>query len=828
MRVPLSWLRSHVELPAPSPRDIAEKLTAAGLKVERLEHTGEGVEGVVVARVVEIEELTAYKKPIRWVTLDDGNDRRQVICGATNFAVGDVIAYARPPATLPGGFTITRRRAYDHDSDGMICSARELGIGDDHTGIVVLSPDLPLGADVVDVLGLRDVVLDVAVNPDRGYALSVRGIARELAVAYGVPYDDPGLAGPATYSAPAWDVVIDDPTGCDRYVARLITAIDPKAQSPQWLQRRLTLAGMRPISLAVDVTNHVMLDLGQPLHAFDRARLTGAIVVRRARAAERITTLDGVDRALDTDDLLITDGSGPIAIAGVMGGAATEISSTTTDVVLEAAHFDPVSVAYTARRHRLPSEASRRFERGVDDALAPAAAQAAVDLLVRLGGAGDGVAGEGPAGSDVDRRVPRPVIVLDPGLPARVSGVDYAEGAARRRLLDIGCSVDADPGDGALRVTVPSWRSDLRLPVDLVEEVARLEGYDRLPTTVPTPPPGRGLTRTQRLRRVVGRTLADAGYVEVLTYPFVSDAVSEALMLGADDARRPTVRLANPVSEEEPYLRPTLLPGLLAAVVRNVRRGFPDLALSETGPVFRLRGSSPASAPSLPAGVRPSEADLRKLEEALPHQPTHLAVALTGERERSGWWGPGRVAAWPDAVEAARLVAGSLGLGLETRADVHAPWHPGRCAALLLDGRVVGHAGELHPRVVETLGLPARTCAMELRLDDLLGAAPAEARAGVISAFPPATFDLALVVDATTPAADLAAALREGAGPLLEDLRLFDVFTGAQVGAGRKSLAFALRLRAPDRTLTAEEVARTREAAVAAAEQRCGAVLRGG
>ena len=821
MRVPVSWLRAHVDLPTWSPRELADRLTAAGLKVERLEQTGEGVDGVVVARVVEVEELTDYKKPIRWVTLDDGADQRQVICGATNFTTGDLIAYARPPATLPGGFTISRRRAYDHDSDGMICSARELGIGDDHSGILVLSPDLTLGDDVVETLGLRDVVLDIAVNPDRGYALSVRGVARELAIAYRMPYDDPALAGPTSYAAPGWEVRIDDPVGCDRYIARLITGVDPNAPSPQWLQRRLALAGMRPISLAVDVTNHVMLDLGQPLHAFDRAKLRGPIAVRRANAGERITTLDDVDRALDTEDLLITDDSGPIAIAGVMGGAATEISAATTDIVLESAHFDPVSIAYTARRHRLPSEASRRYERGVDDALAPAAAQAAVDLLVRLGGAGDP-----NAGTDADRRLPRPVIVLDPKLPARLSGVDYDEGTVRERLRDVGCAVEDDAPSGSLAVTPPSWRSDLRLPVDLVEEVARLEGYDRLPVTVPTPPPGRGLTRNQRLRRVVGRTLADAGYVEVLTYPFVSDAIAGDLMLDEADGRRPSVRLANPVSEEEPYLRPTLLPGLLAAVVRNVRRGFSDLALYETGPVFRLRGGSSPSAPSLPAGVRPSEADLHKLEESLPLQPTHLAVALTGQRERAGWWGHGRPATWADAVQAARDVAASLGLELEVRADVHAPWHPGRCAALLLGEKLVGHAGELHPRVTEAYDLPARTCAMELRLDDLLAAAPEDARAGVISAFPPATFDLALVVDGSTPAAEVAAAVRDGAGPLLEDLRLFDVFAGEQVGAGRKSLAFALRLRAPDRTLTAEEVAASRQAAIAAAAERCGAALR--
>src|SRR3954452_15531007 len=434
MRVPLSWLSSHVELPSTSTLELATRLTEAGLKVEHIDRTGEQISGVVVASVVAIEEVTGQKKPIRWVTLDDGTDRRQVICGATNFAVGDRIAYARPPASLPGGFRIERKRAYGHDSDGMICSERELGIGDDHSGILVLEGDLPLGADVVDELGLRDGVLDVAVNPDRGYALSIRGVARELAIAYGVDYDDPAAKDVPSYDAPGWDVVIDDPAGCDRYVARLVTGLDPTAQSPRWLRRRLALVGMRPISLAVDVTNHVMLDLGQPLHAFDRAKLTGDIVVRRAHSKERIRTRDGIDRTLDVADVVITDDSGPIAIAGVMGGASTVISASTTDVVLEAAHFDPVSIAYTSRRYRLPSEASRRFERGVDDDLAPAAAAAAVQLLVELGGASDAA-----AATDVDLRSPRPVISLDATLPSRLSGVDYDAATVVRRLADVGC-----------------------------------------------------------------------------------------------------------------------------------------------------------------------------------------------------------------------------------------------------------------------------------------------------------------------------------------------------------------------------------------------------
>ena len=819
MRIPLSWLREHVEVDAAA-REVAERLTAAGLQVEKIDETGHDVTNVVVARVLAVEELTGFKKPIRWVTLTDGGDERQVICGAVNFAPDDVVAYARPPAELPGGFRVDRRPAYGRESDGMICSTRELGLGDDHTGILVLgagaADGLPLGADVVDVLGLRDSVLDIAINPDRGYALSVRGVAREVATAFGVELRDPASVDVDDDPTPAYDVRIEDPTGCDRYVARLVTGLDVAAHSPLWLQRRLALAGMRPISLAVDVTNHVMLELGQPLHAFDRATLRGPIVVRRTRPGERIRTLDDVDRELDTADLVITDDSGPIAIAGVMGGASTEISASTTDVVLEAAHFDPVSVAYTARRHRLGSEASRRFERGVDDELAPAAAQAAIRLLAELGGAQ-------PAGAtDVDVRGARPVIVLDPALPGRLAGLAYEPTVVRRRLSDVGCTVE---GDEPLQVTPPSWRPDLRRPVDLVEEVVRLEGYERLPSTVPRAPAGGGLTRSQRQRRALGRALAGAGWSEVLTYPFSDDDVGDALLLPAEDPRRPSVRLANPVSDEDPYLRASLLPGLLAALVRNVGRGFTDVALYELGPVFRARPDAGAM-PRLPAGQRPDDAALEAIEAALPDQPQHLAAVAVGAGEPSGWWGAGRPAGWADAVEAARVAGQALGVDVQVVRAAVSPWHPGRCAELQVGGVAVGHAGELHPRVVEAFDLPARAVAMELAVQPLLDAAPELVPGPTVSAYPPATLDVAVVTDATVPAAEVEAALREGAGPLLESIRLFDVYSGGQVGEGRRSLAFTLRLRATDRTLTAEEAVAVRDAAVAEAAARTGATLR--
>lgn len=818
MRVPMSWLREHVDLLDSPAHEVAERLTEAGLKVEHVDRVGEDVSGVLVVRVEAVEELAGFKKPIRWVTVTDGVESRQVICGATNFRVGDLVAYARPPALLPGGFRVDKRTAYGRVSDGMICSARELGVGEDHSGILVLEPGTALGADVVEALALRDDVLDIAVNPDRGYALSVRGVAREVAIAYDVGFRDPADVAVPVAGTPAYDVRVEDRDGCDRYVARVVTGLDPQAPSPQWLQRRLTLAGMRPISLAVDVTNHVMLELGQPLHAFDRSRLRGAIVVRRAGTGERLRTLDDVERTLHVDDLVICDDSGPIALAGVMGGAATEIGPQTTEIVLESAHFDPIAIAYTARRHRLGSEASRRYERGVDDALAPAAAQVAVHLLAGLGGATvvERV-------TDVDNRSTRPVVTLDVALPGRVAGVPYDAATVRARLADVGCAVD---GDDPMRVTPPSWRPDLRRPVDLVEEIVRLQGYDGLPSTVPVAPAGAGLTRSQRQRRQVGRALAAAGYAEVLSYPFTAVRDADALSLPSDDPRRPTVRLANPVSEEEPWLRATLLSGLLAALARNIGRGSADVAVFETGPVFRTRPGA-AAMPRLAAGVRPADADLAAVDAALPDQPLQVAVALAGARERAGWWGPGRPAVWADAVEAARVVGRAVGVEVEVTSGDRPPWHPGRCAALLVGGAVVGHAGELHPRVVEALALPAHACAMEMALEPVLDAAPEVPPGPRVSAYPAATLDVAVVVAADVPAAAVGEALWAGAGPLLEDLRLFDVYSGDQVGPDRKSLAFSLRLRADDRTLTVDEAVAVRDSAVAEAGRRVGAVLRG-
>ncbi|WP_128378310.1 phenylalanine--tRNA ligase subunit beta [Streptomyces cavernae] len=833
MRVPLSWLREYVDLPATETgRDVQAKLISAGLEVETVEPLGDGLKGpLVVGQVLTIEELEGFKKPIRFCTVDVGRangtgEPQEIVCGARNFAVGDKVVVVLPGAVLPGGFAISARKTYGKTSHGMICSADELGMGDDGSkGIIVLPPEHEVGTDAIELLQLVDEVLDIAVTPDRGYALSLRGVARETATAYGLPLLDPALLdvpGPNEFGYP---VEVSDPLGCDRFTARTVTGLDPEARSPIWLKRRLQKAGMRPISLAVDITNYVMLELGQPLHAYDRGRVQGTIGVRRAEQGEKLATLDGVVRTLDAEDLVITDDRGPIGLAGVMGGANTEIDDTegtTTDVVIEAAHFDPITIARTARRHKLSSEASKRFERGVDPLAAAAAAQRTVDLLVLLAG------GTAEAGVTevIAPSAPR-TITIPADHPDKVAGVAYGRETVVRRLQEIGCDVY---GQDELIVTVPSWRPDLTDPNDLAEEVIRLEGYENLPSTLPKPPAGLGLTDRQRLHRRVGRALAGAGYVEALNYPFLGEHVFDQLSLATDDPKRRVVKLVNPLSDEEPALRTTLLPGLLAALRRNDGRGSHDLALFETGLVFHPREEL-SVAGRLPVDRRPTDDEITTLLDALPEQPRYAAVVLAGAREQAGWWGKGRPSDWADAVEAARLLAGEAGARLIVRGGRYGPWHPGRCAelAVVVDGteRVIGYAGELHPGVLKTLGLPARTCAMELDLDLLEEAGEGLPKAPHISTFPVATQDVALVVDKTVPHADVEAALHEGAGQLLESIRLFDVYESEQLGAGKKSLAYALRFRAADRTLTVDEASAARDAAVSLAAERTGAVLRG-
>ena len=833
MKAPLSWLAEYAALPADlDGRTLAEAYVRAGLEVEAVEQAGADVTGpLVVGRVLSAEpEQHTNGKTINWCRVDvgDHNDpadgevpsSRGIVCGAHNFGAGDLVVVALPGAVLPGDFAIAARKTYGHVSDGMICSARELGLGDDHDGILVLTePDLVPGADAAAVLHLRETVLDLDVTPDRGYCLSLRGLAREAAQATGTAFTDP-VDRPVPAEVADGYPVRRESAGCALFVALTVTGIDPARPSPRWLARRVQLAGMRPISLAVDITNYVMLETGQPLHAYDADRLAGTVVARQAAPGEQLTTLDDVVRTLDPADLVIADDSGPIGLAGVMGGASSELSASTTSVVLEAAHFDALTIARTSRRHRLTSEASRRFERGVDPGAAYAAAHRAAALLVELAGgtleAAETVRGAVPPGATT---------VLDADLAPRVLGVELSTERVVALLGSVGVEVVVD--GATLRATAPTWRPDLTDPYDHVEEVGRLVGYDNIPPVVPRAPVGRGLTPAQRARRAVTAAAAGAGFVEVLSFPFATAEDLDRMGVPTDDRRRRLTRVLNPLAETSPYLRTSILPGLFAAITRNTSRGNDDLALFETGSVF-LATQPRLAAPRPSVAGRPSDAELAAMDDALGDQPRHLAAVLTGAWRRPGWDSPGERAGWTHAAALADLVGATVGLQLERRAADVAPWHPGRCAAVVLPGTdiVIGHAGELHPSVVAAFGLPPRTAALELDLDVLVAGAPEVGRVAPLSSHPVAKEDVALVVDAGVPASAVAAALEAGAGELLESVQLFDIYTGPQIGEGRKSLAFALRFRAPDRTLTDADTAAARDAAVARAVQDTGAVQR--
>ena len=825
MRVPYSWLRDVVAAGTPgwdvAPTDLEAAFIRVGHEVEDVIPVGPVTGPLTVGRVVEIEELTDFKKPIRACKVDvDEAEPRDIVCGASNFAVGDLVVVALPGTTLPGDFTIAKRKTYGRTSDGMICSSSELNLGSDHSGILVLPPGTAEpGTPAADVLGLDDVVFDLAITPDRGYCLSIRGLAREIACAYDLEYVDPvDTIEKLPATGEAWPLTVGPQTGVLRFGLRPVTGIDPAAVSPWWLQRRLLLSGIRAISPAVDVTNYVMLEIGQPMHAHDRSLITGGFDVRLAAPGEKVVTLDDVERTLDPADVLIVDDVATAAIGGVMGAGTTEVRDSTVDVLLEAAVWDPAAVSRTQRRLHLVSEAGRRYERTVDPAIAIAALDRCAALLAEIaGGTAEPTLTDWRGDPPRDDWSPAPV-TMPLTLPDRMAGVAYPDGATAHRLTQIGGRVTVT-GD-EITVVPPSWRPDLKEPADLVEEVLRLQGLDLIPSVLPSAPPGRGLSAGQLRRRAIGKSLALNGYVEVLPTPFLPAGVFDLWGLGPEDSRRSVISVLNPLEADRPQLASTLLPGLLEALVRNVSRGAPDVALFAIEQVVQATSRTAAVAP-IPVDRRPTDAERATIDAALPQQPLHVAAVLTGLRTPTGPWGAGRPTDAVDAFEAVRVIARACRVEVTLRAAQHLPWHPGRCAEVLVGDVVVGYAGQLHPAVIERAGLPKGTCALELDLDAVPLVEPLPQPS--VSPFPAVFQDVSLVVDDTVAARDVVDAVRAGAGELLEDVRLFDVYTGPQIGEGRTSLTLALRFRAADRTLTEDEASAARDRAVAAAAERVGA-----
>ena len=829
MRVPISWLREFVDIPL----DVThEQIHAALVKVGFEEEDVHGFElsgPIVVGRVLEFTpEPQSNGKTINWCQVDVGEiEPRGIVCGAHNFAVGDKVVVSLPGAVLPGPFPIAARKTYGHVSDGMMASARELGMGEEHDGILVLSSlglDPVIGTEAVPLLGLDDFAVEVNVTPDRGYAFSIRGIAREYSHSTGATFRDPALA-PSPVAGTGFAVTVDDVApirgrvGASVFVTRVVRGLDASKPTPPWMIARLGLAGIRSISLTVDITNYVMLELGQPIHAYDLDKLSGGIVVRRAIAGETLTTLDDRSRNLSTEDLLITDGAGPIGLAGVMGGASTEIDSTSTNVLVEAANFDPTSIARTARRHKLPSEASRRFERGVDPAVAEVAAARVVELLVELG------AGTAESlGSVLDDSTARTPIALPVGYIAGLTGAQFDADEITGALTDIGCLVDA-AAEG-LSVTPPSWRPDLTDRATLAEEVARIVGYDRIPSVLPVAPPGRGLTREQRLRRSVSASLASAGLTEVLAYPFLNQ-MSNDLFGSPIAGRMPAVKLANAIDSEAAWLRTSLLPGLVTVARRNLSRGLTDLALFEVGTVFLPESGRRYGSDALPAGnAHPLPEVLDELRGSIPAQPWHVSALFVGDAVAKQPGQPSIKRGLSDAISTAQHLAAVLASPLTVVTGSHQAMHPGRTAELRSGDRVVGYAGELLPSLAAELDLPRVVAVLELDLDALIELGAVQIAPTPIVSYPAATQDLTLVVPEAVRAGELLAVLVEGAGELLENVALVDDYRGSGIPDGSKSLTFALRFRATDRTLTAAEATEAKTGAVALALTMMGAVLR--
>lgn len=798
MRISVRWLRELCPVTL-SDDEIAEKLTAVGLEVEGREKRAIG-EGVVAARIVSAAPI-AGSDHLSVCQVDDGAGTHQVVCGAQNYAKGDIVPMARPGAKLPNGMEIRRAKLRGVESAGMLCSQRELGLSEDHSGLMILPRDARVGTPLDTLLGLPDTILEVNVTPNRPDALSHLGIARELAAITSVPVRIPPSQPAGKGKLPA-RIDIEDSQRCPRYVARVIEGVKI-GPSPLPVQERLRACGVRPISNVVDATNLALLELGHPLHGFDLEKLAGhRILVRRAREGEPLTTLDGKARKLSADDLVIADGEKPVALAGVMGGQTSEVGDATTRVLLESAMFEPAGIRRTSRRHALHTEASHRFERGMDEHTADAAANRCAELIVQL--AGGRVL---PGALDVYPAPREPAkVMVRPGRVSAILGVTVAHAEVDRWLR----ALQLTPvGDG--RWSVPSWRRDLTREIDCIEEIARLRGYDTIP--VKLHPAGIGETAAiEPQRRVTAQAraaLSAHGFDEALNYSFLAEKDLAAV------SPQEALRVANPLTTEQGALRTTLLAGLLRNVGHNLARGVRDVRLYELGRVYLPE----------PDARHPSG------ELAWPtHEPRRLALVLTGARRAKSWNGGGEAADFFDLKGAVEDLLEAMGIpGARFQLAEHPALHPATASSLVVSGKAAGVLGQVHPRVAAFFEVPPESCLAELDWEALLAHSLALKQLRGVPRFPAVARDLAFVVDAAVPAEKLLEEIRAAdAAKLLEHVALFDVYRGPPVPEGRKSVAFGLTLRAADRTLTDAEADALTAAVRDRLKSRLGAEIRAG
>lgn len=793
MRVSLNWLQEYIDLPTTDEAELTHAFDMLGHAVEEVEQFDVEWTDVFIGKVVRIEpHPNADNVRVAHVDLGDGEEH-QIICGAWNFDAGAVVPVSVPGAVLPGGFEIGSRSIRGVESHGMICSERELGLGEVHEGIMVLDPGAPIGQPFESILDLPDVVFDLEITSNRPDVMGMVGVARELAAWFGASMRYPQIELPTVAGTPALQVTISAPDGCNRFVAREMRDVQI-GPSPLWMTERLRKAGIRAISNIVDVSNYVMIETGHPMHAFDADAISGErLDVRWATVGEELETLDGSVRTLGGNDLVIVDDDGPTSLAAVMGGARSEVRDSTHRVIMEAASWDPPTVMYTSRRHDLRSEASARFERGVDPNLAPVANDRACQLLLEIGG-GSVLADQ----IDVVANRSEPWCVQLPLRDVtRLLGerftADTCAGLLRRLQLDVTVA------DGVLEIRIPTYRPDLTIPADLIEEIARLADFDTFDETVPTGPAG-GLLIEQRRARDLRRLLQGEGLMQAINLPFVSE--EELAAFSDDGAIRGVVRVRNPLREDQSILRQNLLPGLLRRLRENRNRGADVVALFETGRVFH---------------ARPWADDAR-----VPDQPLRLAVAIVGPYGRSGVGAKPNTADATSALGIVSAMEKGLGVTIERSASVAPGFHPTRTAALSIDGVEVGHAGELHPDVAEAAEIDARVAILEMELAPLT-LARASVQMTPVSTFPHVDFDLSFEVPMDAAAGEVASATG-AVSDLVERAMIFDDYRDPT--RGLRAVAVRYRLRAPDRTLEADEIAAVRAAMIEAAAAH-GATLRG-
>ncbi|MFK7988269.1 MAG: phenylalanine--tRNA ligase subunit beta [Sandaracinaceae bacterium] len=834
MKASYNWLRELTGIDA-APEEVGARLTSLGLEVEDVERFGEGLDHVVIAEVRAVEKVPDKDK-LNLVTVFDGEGERKVICGAPNVPQpGGRVVLAKPGAVLPGGFAIAERDVGGVTSSGMLCSETELGIGEGEAGILVLGSGEPgrAGQLAAEALKLQDCVFEIGLTPNRPDCLGHIGLARELALAFGQPFRMPKPGFPARLlagtdrdegpdelevistdtpidtltlvdSRPAVPgivpIEIEDAGRCPRYAGCVVQGVTV-GPSPFWLRYRLFVLGVRSIDNVVDLTNLVLFETGHPIHAFDMAKLRGGkVTIRTARAGERMTTLDGIDRELTSDDLMICDAEGPIAVAGVMGGENSEIGKDTRDVLVEVAYFEPTSVRRTSRRMGLHTDASHRFERGVDPNAIPWVIRRTASLLSGMAGGASA-----PAARDI---YPAPIgqrqVDYDPGHASRLIGIAISEAESRAALEGVGCSISPGETKG-WRVSCPTWRPDLSRPEDLVEEIGRVKGFDSVPTELPrVSPSGRGLSPLLRTSRRLRESGAALGLLEAVNYAFVSRAEIERTRVDSN-----VIELANPLSDERCVMRTSLLPGLLSDVARAHRHQAGSVQVFELARVY------------LPAEG-----------EALPREPARLGVALAGPRVDHIGEGPNQdFYDGKGMIES--LIEGALGVAVEVHADdaldTDAPWlHPRRRARLSIAGRAVGSLGEVHPDITDAYGMDGRAVYAEVHVDVLVEVLDelGPAKAKPLPRFPAVSRDLSLIVDEAVEVGEVARVLGEASGELGEGVELFDVYRDATLGEGKKSLAYRIVYRDPSATLTDKRVEKAHRAVLKAAKQALSARVR--